>query len=69
MNEELSFWDGVEKINGKKLSAEERLQFCEDFSQMLRTSPELAKIFFNTMIKRMLFLTIPNCSFSVRLIF
>ena len=50
MNEELSFWDGVEKINGKKLSAEERLQFCEDFSQMLRTSPELAKIFFNTQV-------------------
>lgn len=50
MNEELSFWDGVEKINGKKLSPEERLQFCEDFSQMLRTSPELAKIFFNTQV-------------------
>ena len=50
MNEEINFWDGVEKINGKKLSAEERLQFCEDFSQMLRTSPELAKIFFNTQV-------------------
>lgn len=50
MNEEIQFWDGVETTDGKKLSPEERLQFCEDFSQMLRTSPELAKIFFNTQV-------------------
>lgn len=50
MNEEMSFWDGVETISGKKLSSEEKLQFCENFTQMLRTSPELAKIFFNTQV-------------------
>ena len=50
MSEKVNFWDGVETTNGKKLSEKEKLQFCENFNQMLRTSPELAKIFFNTQV-------------------
>ena len=47
--ESISFWSGVTKDN-KQLTPEEQLQFCEDFNQMLRTSTELAKIFFNTQV-------------------
>ena len=50
MNDEVSFWSGVKKANGNNLTTEQQLKFCEDFIQMLRTSPELAKIFFNTQV-------------------
>ena len=45
----ISFWSGVSK-NGKELTQEEQLMFCRNFNKMLVTSPELAKIFFNTQV-------------------
>ena len=50
MNENVSFWNGVTKSDGQSLSTEEQLRFCRDFIEMLRKSPELAKIFFNTQV-------------------
>ena len=50
MSENVSFWNGVTKSGGKSLSTEEQLKFCRDFTEMLRKSPELAKIFFNTQV-------------------
>ena len=50
MSEDVSFWNGVTKNDGQYLSTEEQLKFCRDFIEMLRKSPELAKIFFNTQV-------------------
>ena len=50
MSENISFWNGVTKSDGQSLSTEEQLRFCRDFIEMLRKSPELAKIFFNTQV-------------------
>lgn len=50
MSENVSFWNGVTKSSGEVLSTEEQLKFCRDFTEMLRKSPELAKIFFNTQV-------------------
>lgn len=50
MSENVSFWNGVTKSGGQSLSTEEQLKFCRDFTEMLRKSPELAKIFFNTQV-------------------
>lgn len=50
MSENISFWNGVTKSDGQLLSTEEQLKFCRDFTEMLRKSPELAKIFFNTQV-------------------
>lgn len=50
MSGEINFWSGVRNSNGSQLSPEEMLSFCEGLNQMLRTSPELAKIFFNTQV-------------------
>ncbi len=50
MSENVSFWNGVTKSDGQSLSTEEQLRFCRDFTEMLRKSPELAKIFFNTQV-------------------
>ena len=48
MSEQSLFWNGIKNSEGKALTDEEKLKFCEDFNRMLTTSPELAKIFFNT---------------------
>lgn len=50
MSENINFWNGVTKSDGQALSTEEQLKFCRDFTEMLRKSPELAKIFFNTQV-------------------
>ena len=50
MSENISFWNGVTNRDGQLLSTEEQLRFCRDFTEMLRKSPELAKIFFNTQV-------------------
>lgn len=50
MSENISFWNGVTNRDGQLLSTEEQLRFCRDFIEMLRKSPELAKIFFNTQV-------------------
>ena len=50
MSNDVNFWSGVTKNDGQSLSTEEKLKFCRDFTEMLRKSPELAKIFFNTQV-------------------
>ena len=50
MSEDISFWTGITTADGKSLATEEKLKFCRDFIEMLRKSPELAKIFFNTQV-------------------
>lgn len=50
MSENVSFWNGVTNRDGQSLSTEEQLRFCRDFIEILRKSPELAKIFFNTQV-------------------
>lgn len=51
MSKEVTFWEGVTKTTDRQpLSTEEKLKFCRDFIEMLRKSPELSKIFFNTQV-------------------
>lgn len=50
MSDNISFWSGVTKADGSFLTLKEQLMFCKDFNDMLVTSPELAKIFFNTQV-------------------
>ncbi len=43
------FWGGVTK-DGKPLTEEEKMEFLSGFEKMILTSPEFAKIFFNTQV-------------------
>lgn len=50
MKEVQEFFDGVTTENGMQLTNAQQLKFAEDFNRFLTTSPELAKIFFNTQV-------------------